>query len=64
MAEPRDEFLNRAAERRSKVAEMRKQGLKYADIAAETGLSIGAVSRLIHDAKRYGELEPQQQAAG
>jgi transposase len=55
-AEPRDEYLARAAERRARVIELRSAGMKYIDIAAEVGCSIGAVGRLIHDARRHGEF--------
>lgn len=67
MAEPREEFLARAAERRARVIELRSTGMKYVDIAAEVGCSIGAVSRLIHDARHHGEFPARssksQQAA-
>jgi transposase len=54
-AEPREEYLARASERRARVIELRSAGMKYVDIAEEVGCSIGAVGRLIHDARNYGE---------
>jgi len=63
-AEPREEFLARAAERRARVVELRTAGLKYVNIAIEVGCSVGTVGRLIHDARQRGEFparsEPQQ----
>lgn len=55
-AEPREEYLARAAERRARVVELRSAGMKYSDIATEVGCSIGVVGRLIHDARRHGEF--------
>lgn len=54
-AEPREEFLARAAARREQAATLRAQGLSYKRVAEEMGCSIGAVSRLLHDARRYAE---------
>lgn len=56
VAEPREEYLARAAERRARVIELRSAGMKYIDIAAEVGCSIGTVGRLIHDARHHGEF--------
>lgn len=55
MAEPRSDFLARAAERRQAVLDLRLQGLSYAKIGAELGLSTGAVGRLLRDAKLHAE---------
>lgn len=53
VAEPRDEFENRARERREKAAELRASGLKYKEIAEKMGISTGAVGALLHDARKY-----------
>ncbi|WP_067828384.1 helix-turn-helix domain-containing protein [Actinomadura kijaniata] len=60
IAEPRSEYLERAAARRAKAAELRKQGLKLKDIAEEMGCTVGTVGRLLHDVRKY---EQQRQAA-
>lgn len=60
IAEPRADFLARAAERRNRAAELRGQGLLYREIAETMGTTIGDVSRLLHDAR---QLE-QRTAAG
>lgn len=52
VAEPRHEFLARAAERREKVMALRDQGKKYREIADELGISVGTVSTIIHHAKK------------
>ena len=56
-AEPRDEFLGRAKERRDCVVTLRKQGMKYKDIAEKMGISTGAVGRILHDARKLEEKE-------
>ncbi|WP_345711473.1 sigma factor-like helix-turn-helix DNA-binding protein [Kineococcus glutinatus] len=61
MAEPRNQFLARAAERREQAVALRAQGLSYLEIAAEMGCSTGTVGRLLHDA-RLLEKKAQQQA--
>lgn len=53
MAEPRDQFLARAAENRRRAVELREQGLKYREIAEEMGVTTGTVGKLLHDARRY-----------
>ncbi|MDF3313451.1 sigma factor-like helix-turn-helix DNA-binding protein [Rhodococcus sp. T2V] len=55
IAEPREDFLARAAERRTRAVELREQGLKHREIAEEMGISIGAVGRLLHDARKIAE---------
>ncbi|WP_427019553.1 sigma factor-like helix-turn-helix DNA-binding protein (plasmid) [Pseudarthrobacter sp. P1] len=51
VAEPREEYIARAAERRENVMALRAKGLKYREIADELGISIGTVSTIIHHAK-------------
>lgn len=55
VAEPRDEFLDRAEVRRRQASELRAQGLKYREIAETMEISIGTVGRLLHDARRIDE---------
>jgi transposase len=50
-AEPRDEFLARAAERRENVLALRGKGMKYREIADELALPMGTVKTIIHQAK-------------
>ncbi|WP_427286805.1 sigma factor-like helix-turn-helix DNA-binding protein [Bacillus tropicus] len=63
VAEPRDEFLGRAKERRDRVVALRKQGMKYKDIAEEMGISTGAVGRILHDARKLEEREDSAEDA-
>jgi transposase len=51
-AEPRDEFLARAAERRENVLALRGKGMKYREIADELALPMGTVKTIIHQAKQ------------
>jgi DNA-directed RNA polymerase specialized sigma24 family protein len=51
VAEPRDEFLARAAQRRERVMALRGEGKKYREIADELGLPMGTVKTIIHHAK-------------
>ncbi len=57
IAEPRDEFLERAKVRRDRVVSLRNQGMKYRDIAEEMDITIGAVGRILHDARKLEEKE-------
>ncbi|NKU66384.1 hypothetical protein GS891_25930 [Rhodococcus hoagii] len=59
IAEPRDEFLERAKVRRDRVVALRRQGMKYKDIAEEMGISTGAVGRILHDARKLEERKTQ-----
>ncbi len=52
VAEPREEFLERAEARRMQVVGLRAQGMKYREIAEEMGISTGAVGRILHDARK------------
>ena len=61
IAEPRDEFLARAAARRAEAVKLRSEGLKYAEIAERMGISTGIVGRLIHDARKNGEWAAEVQ---
>ena len=55
VAEPREEFLDRAKGRRDRAVELRAQGLKYRQIAEMMGISTGTVGRLLHDARKLDE---------
>lgn len=55
VGEPREVYLGRAAARRAQAVQLRQEGLKYAEIAEVMGCSTGAVSSLLHDAKKHGE---------
>lgn len=55
-AEPRADFLARAAARRAEAVKLRSEGLKYAEIAERMEISTGIVGRLIHDARARGEF--------
>lgn len=57
VAEPWDDYLARAEERRKKAVELRKQGLKYRQIAEQMNISTGSVGTLIHHARKHGELD-------
>lgn len=51
-AEPREEFLSRAAQRRARAVALRESGLMYREIAEEMGITIGAAGRLVHTARQ------------
>jgi transposase len=60
VAEPRDEYLARAKARRDRAVELRAQGLKHREIAAEMDVPIGTVGRLLHEAKKLTETADEQ----
>lgn len=63
-AEPRTEFLARAAERRTRAAELRRRGYTHARIAAELGCTPGAAGALLALARQHGlSTEPEHHAA-
>ena len=64
VAEPRDEYEQRARTRRSAVVTLRLQGLTYREIAAHTGDTPAIVGRLLADARRNGEWDAARAAAG
>lgn len=55
IAEPRDDFLARAAARRKMAVELREQGLQYKEIAEKMGVTTGTVGKLLHDARKLAE---------
>ncbi len=55
VAEPREHYEQRARSRRARAVTLRLQGLTYREVADLTGDSIGAVGRLLADARRHGE---------
>lgn len=61
IAEPREDFLNRAQQRRIQAGTLRAQGLSYKAIAEEMEMSVGAVSRLVRDARLKGEVPELEQ---
>ena len=63
VAEPRHEFEARARTRRDQAVKLRTQGLKYKEIAEEMGISVGAVGRLLHDARKLQEGRTAAQIA-
>ena len=62
VAEPRDQFLARAAANRRQAVELRNQGLKYREIAEVMGISTGSVGTLLHQARKSG-TDAQGQAS-
>lgn len=50
-AEPREDYLARANEKRERVKELRAQKLSIRAIAAETGYSVGTVHRYVKEAE-------------
>lgn len=63
VAEPWDDYLARAAERRDTAVKLREQGMKYREIAEEMEISTGAVGRLLHDAKKHDEKNAESRAS-
>ncbi len=62
VAESRDSYQARAAERRDMAVKLREQGMKYREIAEEMEISTGAVGRLLHDAKKHDERNVESRA--
>lgn len=56
VAEPRDEFEDRARQRRVRAAQLRNAGRTYKQIADDLDISIGAVGGLLSIARREGLL--------
>jgi len=56
-SEPREEYLNRAEQRRRKIRELREDGLSMRAIAAELGCSVGTVHNAL---KRQDHVEDAQ----
>ncbi|AYF78141.1 HTH domain-containing protein [Nocardia yunnanensis] len=48
IAEPRDDYVARAAAQRERAQQMRADGASYRAIADELGVPIGSVSSLLH----------------
>jgi len=63
IAEPRSEFLNRAATKRTRAVELREQGHTYAEIATTMRLPIGSVGKLLHDARKHAARNQGQASA-
>lgn len=64
VAEPRTDYLTRAAERRTRAAELRRRGFTHARIAAELGCTPGAAGALLALARQHGlNTEPESHAA-
>ncbi|WP_072814970.1 helix-turn-helix domain-containing protein [Rhodococcus zopfii] len=57
VAEPREDFLERAQARRTQVVGLREQGMKYREIAEELDITTGAVGRILHDARKINMLQ-------
>jgi len=51
-AEPRQDFLDRAKQRRETAAALRDEGLSYRQIAEKLSCSTGAVGALLHEARK------------
>lgn len=52
-AEPRDQFLARAAAHRVEALRLREvEGLPYAQIAEQMGVPLGTAKRLVHTARK------------
>lgn len=63
IAEPRAEFLARAAERRKRVLELRAQGLKLREIAEELEMTTGGVGTILHHVRKaQAKATPPEQS--
>ena len=63
VAEPREDFLARAKARRDRAVQLRAEGLKHREIAAEMDVPIGTVGRLLHEAKKLAAHEDVEPAS-
>ena len=63
VAEPRSEFLARAAANRARAVELREQGHTYAEIAITMHLPIGSVGKLLHAARKHAATKQGQASA-
>lgn len=52
VAEPRETFLARAADRRTQVLALRAEGLKLSEIADQLDMPAGTVRRIASEAKK------------
>lgn len=55
-AEPRAMYVQRAAERRQRVAALRKEGMTFPEIASEMEISVQAAKNLAQRAKQKGNV--------
>jgi DNA-binding NarL/FixJ family response regulator len=53
VAEPRQDYLARAAAQREQIARLRERGLSYQQIAEEVGCPIGTVRSSLHHHRKY-----------
>ncbi len=63
VAEPRQDFLTRARQRRERAVELRDQGLKYREIAEILGCSLGTVGSLLHEARKLRQTRTTDKAS-
>lgn len=64
IAEPRGQYLARAAHRRKRILELRRAGWPLAAIATEVGMSTGGVGVTLHHLRKAGvELPTKHQKA-
>ena len=61
IAEPREDFLDRAQQRREQIRELRTTGISMRAIAAEMGCSVGTVHRALKDDLRAFNPQVQEQ---
>jgi transposase len=62
-AEPRQDFLDRAKQRRETAAALREEGLSYKQIAEKLNCSTGAVGSLLHEARKTRTTERRNNVA-